>query len=218
LDIRLETLPIHSQEVLNKLKSLIKKNRFVLAGGTGLALLIGHRISEDLEFFSDQDFSTDELFQQIKRKKLSPVILQEEKGTLTITANDVKVSFLHYAYPFKEKMNDLDGVPIAGMIDIASMKMIAISQRGAKRDFVDLFAVMQSVPFWKIAENMIERFGKDRVNAVHIGKSMVYFNDADIDPNPRYLGSKKPDWENVKKFFKKNAQQMVLDLDQASRG
>jgi hypothetical protein len=218
LDIRLETLPIHSQEVLNKLKSLIKKNRFVLAGGTGLALLIGHRISEDLDFFSDQDFSTDELFQQIKRKKLSPVILQEEKGTLTITANDVKVSFLHYAYPFKEKMNDLDGVPIAGMIDIASMKMIAISQRGARRDFVDLFAVMQSVPFWKIAENMIERFGKDRVNAVHIGKSLVYFNDADIDPNPRYLGSEKPDWESVKKFFKKNVQQMVLDLDQASRG
>ena len=218
MDIRLETLPIHSQKVLNKLKNLIKTNCFVLAGGTGLALQIGHRISEDLDFFTDRDFSTDKLFQNINAMNLSPVILQEEKGTLTITTNDVKVSFLHYAYPFKEKMNNLEGVSIAGMIDIASMKIIAISQRGAKRDFVDLFAVMQSVPFWKIAGNMIERFGKDRVNPVHIGKSLVYFNDADIDPNPRYLGSKKPDWKSVKKFFKKNVQQMVLDLNQASRG
>lgn len=215
--LHLETLPIHSQKVLGKLKSLIKAHRFVLAGGTGLALQIGHGISEDLDFFAEQNFSTDELFKKIKGKKLSPMVLQEEKGTLTVTADEVKISFLHYDYPFRGKMTDMEEVPIAGIIDIASMKIIAISQRGAKRDFVDLYAVMQTVPFWKIAENMIERFGKDRVNPVHIGKSLVYFNDADIDPEPRYLGHNKLEWNTVKKFFKKHVQQMVMDLDQASR-
>ena len=215
--LHLETLPMQSQKVFAKLKSLIKTQRFVLAGGTGLALQLGHRISEDLDFFTDQNFSTDDLFQKIKAKKLSPMVLQEEKGTLTITADEVKISFLKYSYPFKEKMVHMDGMPIAGIIDVASMKMIAISQRGAKRDFVDLYVVMQTVPFWKIAENMIERFGKDRINAVHIGKSLVYFNDADIDPDPRYLGRNRPEWKVVKKFFKKNVQQMVMDLDQASR-
>jgi len=218
LALHLETLPKDSQVVLTKIKSLIKKHRFVLAGGTGLALQRGHRVSEDLDFFTKQTFSTDLLFREIKGKKLSPMVLQEEKGTLTVTAHGVKLSFLQYAYPFKEKMADLDGVPIAGIIDITSMKIIAVSQRGAKRDFVDLYSVLQTVPFWKIAENLMERFGKDRVNPVHIGKSLVYFKDADIDPDPRYLGNEQLPWDQVKKFFKKNVKQMVIDLDQASRG
>ena len=217
MPLHLETLPKDSQAVLSKIKNLIKKHRFVLAGGTGLAIQIGHRVSEDLDFFTKETFSTDRLFQEIKGKALSPVVLQEEKGTLTVTAQGVKLSFLQYTYPFKEKMADLDGVPIAGIIDITSMKIVAVSQRGAKRDFVDLYAVLQTVPFWKIAENLMERFGADRVNPVHIGKSLVYFQDADIDPDPLYLGSDQPAWDQVKKFFKKNVKQMVMDLDQASR-
>ncbi len=120
-----------------------------------------------------------------------------------------------YPYPFMGKNKELDGIPTAAIIDIASMKVMAISQRGAKRDFVDLYFILQDIPFWKIAENLIKRFGKERINPVHIGKSMVYFNDAEVDPNPKYCKGKESDWKTVKKFFSKNLHQMVIDLHNA---
>ncbi|MBI5327879.1 MAG: hypothetical protein HZB80_06265 [Deltaproteobacteria bacterium] len=69
--------------------------------------------------------------------------------------NEVKVSMLYYPYPFLDKKLHWKGVDIAGIIDIAAMKVMAIAQRGAKRDFVDLYLILKDIPFRKIAENMI---------------------------------------------------------------
>jgi len=213
--MHIECLPPHSRETLTRLNKIICSHHFVLAGGTGLALQLGHRVSVDLDFFSERPFSTEKVFQEIKRLGLAPIVQQEEKGTLTTIIDGTKVSMFHYPYPFVEKKLQVDGVPVAGIIDIASMKVMAISQRGAKRDFIDLYFILQEIPFWQVAENMIKRFGKDRINAVHIGKSMVYFNDAEVDPDPKYCGGEKPDWGAIKKFFLKNIQQIVIDLDNA---
>ena len=65
--------------------------------------------------------------------------------------------------------------------------------------------------------NMAMRFGKDRINSVNIGKSLVYFNDAEEDPEPRYPGKVKPEWKAVKKFFIGHVRQLVLDVE-AGRG
>jgi len=205
-----------SHRVLSQLKEVAIAQGFVLAGGSALALQLGHRISVDLDFFTLRPFSPEKLFQKIKRLGASPIVQQEEEGTLTIIVSGVKVSFFHYPYPFREKMSVFNGIPIANVIDIASMKTMAISQRGAKRDFVDLYFILQEIPFHRIAENMVMRFGRDRINPVHIGKSLVYFNDADIDPEPAYCGKDKPDWEGIKRFFLKNVKQMVLCLHQAT--
>ena len=56
-------------------------------------------------------------------------------------------------------------------------------------------------PFYKIAEHMIKRFGKERINPVHIGKSLVYFSDADSNPEPIYMKGKYINWEKAKKFL-----------------
>jgi predicted nucleotidyltransferase component of viral defense system len=214
--MHLETLSPESKKILPKLAGIVvKANKFIMAGGTALALQLGHRVSVDLDFFTDKAFSTDRVFQKLKRLKLNPVVMQEEEGTLAVTTNDVKISFLRYEYPFIEKKNSIDGIPLAGIIDIASMKVVAISQRGAKRDFVDLYFILQEIPFWKVAKNMAKRFGADRINPVHNGKGLVYFGDADNDPEPRYCGEEKPSWEDIKKFFIKNVQQMVLDMEKA---
>ena len=62
---------------------------------------------------------------------------------------------------------------------------------------------------------MISRFGKERLNPVHIGKSLVYFSDADSNPEPRYLKGKSIEWGRVKKFFRNHVKQFVFDLDAA---
>lgn len=211
----LKCLPSNTRGLLKKLAKVARSGEFVLAGGTGLALHLGHCVSADLDFFTAKRFSTDRVFQKLKGLGLKPEVQEESAGTLTVVVDGVKVSMFHYPYPFIEEMKYADGIPVAGEVDIASMKVVAISQRGAKRDFIDLYFVLQKIPFWKIAENMVKRFGKERINPVHIGKSLVFFNDADTDPEPRYYGKEKPAWEDIKKFFIKNVQQMVLDLEKA---
>lgn len=200
------------------IKEIVHKHNFILAGGTALALQIGHRISVDLDFFSERQFSTDALYRGLQKAGLKPVVQQETEGTLTAMVNEVKVSMLHYPYIFLDKKLSWKGIDIAGMIDIAAMKVMAITQRGAKRDFVDLYFILQDAPFRKIAENMIKRYGADRLNPVNIGKAIVYFSDADIDPDPQYCGKEKPDWNSIKKFFVKNVRQMVMDMQEAVGG
>src|SRR3989304_6060357 len=87
-----ECFPSAGHVVLGRLKNIAAPERFILAGGTALALQIGHRISEDLDFFTEKTFSTDNIFQKIKRAGLAPAILQEEEGTLVLIVNNTKVT------------------------------------------------------------------------------------------------------------------------------
>ncbi|MBI5885473.1 MAG: nucleotidyl transferase AbiEii/AbiGii toxin family protein [Deltaproteobacteria bacterium] len=211
----IESLPLATLETLRRLGRLAAARGFTLAGGTGLALHIGHRVSQVLDFFTDRPFSTTEVFEEIKALGLRARVIQEEKGTLSMLVNETKVSFLGYGYGFPEKTTLVEGVAVAGVIDIASMKVIAISQRGAKRDFVDLYFIMQDTPFWKVAENLVERYGADRINPVHIGKALVFFDDAEADPDPLYMTKARTDWKRIKRFFKDQCRQMVIDMHKA---
>ncbi len=205
-------------KVLKKLKGVFVKHNAVLAGGTALALHKGHRISYDLDFFTNQDFQAESVISGIRKSKLPFQVISEEKGTLLAEVGGIKVSLFRYDYKFLEKPIAFSGIAIAGILDIASMKVIAISQRGTKRDFVDLYVILQETPFYKIAEHMIKRFGKERINPVHIGKSLVYFSDADSNPEPIYMKGKYINWEKAKKFFRTHVKQFALDLDAAVKG
>jgi hypothetical protein len=111
----------------------------------------------------------------------------------------------------------IEGARIAGLLDIAAMKIIAINQRGTKRDFIDLYCILQAIPFHKVADHLVRRFGKERINAVNIGKSFIYFSDAESEPDPQYLKGKAVRWETAKEFFKQHVKQMVLDIDIATK-
>jgi hypothetical protein len=140
-------------------------------------------------------------------------VTSEGAGTLNAEVNGIKVSLLRFDHPFLDKPLELDGIPIAGILDIASMKVIAVSQRGLKRDFVDLYFILQEKPFHQVATHMVKRFGAERVPPVHIGKSLVYFADADGNPEPAYIKGKAVKWEEIKRFFRQHIKQFVMDLD-----
>lgn len=208
-------IPAQTQNLLSALTPALAPRRFVLAGGTALTLYLGHRVSADLDLFSAQPFSIDILYRSIEQRGMNPTLLQEAEGTLTVTIAGIKVSLFHYPYPFIEEQAAWNGIMVAGILDIAAMKLIAIAQRGAKRDFVDLYFIARDIPFRKIAENAVRRFGKSRINPVHIGKSLVYFSEAEGDPEPQYCCEVLPFWDEIKRFFVTNIQQMVLDLQRA---
>lgn len=128
---------------------------------------------------------------------------------------NVKVSFFYYPYPFIEKTIMKRGVFMADIVDIASMKVIDICQRGTKKDFIDFYFILQHISFRDVILNLIKRYGSERINPVNLGKSFVYFADADIDPDVVYCGSCQPVWNDVKKIFKKNIKSWVYQIEVA---
>ncbi len=208
-------LPAEAWKVLDKIKGVAARHEAVLAGGSALALQIGHRVSYDLDFFTRKPFRTDRLISEIRKATGHFQVLTEEEGTLILEIEGVKVAFFQYEYPFLTRIIEHAGTRIAGMLDIASMKVIAISQRGVKRDFVDLYFILQEIPFHLIAAHMVKRFGKQRINPAHIGKSLVWFADADTNPDPAYIKGKEIAWDSIRKFFRTHVKQFTLDLEAA---
>ncbi len=201
--------------VLEELKDLFLSHGAVLAGDTALAMQLGHRISYDLDFFTEEDFQTEPIIAKIRESGNPFQVISAEDGTLLAEVGGIKVSLLRYGYGFPAEQVVYNKVRLAGILDIASMKVIAISQRGTKRDFVDLYVILQQLPFHKIAAHMTERFGTERINPVHIGKSMVYFSDADSDPEPAYLKGREVEWKEIRRFFRGHVKQFVLDIQRA---
>jgi len=198
--------------VLKSLESFANHNGAILAGGTALALQIGHRISYDLDFFTPKHFKTEDILKFIKKTGFRFQILSESTDTFIAEINGVKFSVFTYEYPFIEKTFKTGEIQLANILDIAAMKLIAVAQRGARRDFVDLFFILQEIPFHKIVNVTLQKFGHERINPLHIGKALVYFNDADSDPEPRYIKDKEVHWVIIKKYFSSHIKQLVYDL------
>jgi nucleotidyltransferase AbiEii toxin of type IV toxin-antitoxin system len=173
-------------------------NEFYLAGGTGLALQFGHRLSHDLDFLAPQHFDEDALLQRIQ---ILPEFALAAKApyTLHATIQSTKVSFLGYAYPILYPANQFKGVPVADARDIACMKVSAIASHGTKRDFVDLYFCARRLGLGEIIQMSDTKYAQVHFSRIHILKSLTYFSDAEKDPMPNMLVSL--DWETVKQFF-----------------
>jgi len=128
----------------------LTKVGFYLAGGTGLALQLGHRTSVDFDFYIREHFQAPDLYQKIevifkeKAKKIA-----EAKNTLYCRIDKSDASFFYYKYPLIKKLVKIKGVAIASIEDITAMKMIAISHRPVKRDYVDIFFLLKKFPLEK---------------------------------------------------------------------
>jgi len=184
----------------------------VLAGGTALALQVGHRVSADFDFFTNDEFDPAAILRAVQATSVEVQSLKLEPGTAVMIVDGVKVSLFQYPYPFAEPMELFNGTKVAGIVDITGMKLIAIMQGGARRDFVDLYTVLRTTPFRVVAHNAIQRFGPTLIEPVIIGKALAWFADADAQPDPVYLG-KPLQWSAIKRFFRSSVSQFVLDLE-----
>lgn len=202
-----EVVPNFAWGVLNELNAISILSKFYLAGGTGLALLLGHRRSFDFDFFSTELFNEEILLQEIK--KLNDLtIISKDRHTLHIELKGIKVSFLGYTYPllFQTKEFLLESgstLRIADERDIACMKISAISSRGTKRDFIDLFMIARQYSLKELLEFFDKKFSQAPYNKIHVLKSLTYFPDAELEPMPDMLVPVS--WDSVKQFFTSEA-------------
>lgn len=169
-------------------------SEFYLAGGTALALQLGHRKSVDLDFFAAHFPKRDELLHSLI--DFSPKIVQESAGTLDLLIHDVQVSFMEYSYPMLEELVLFSGIKMAGIVDIGCMKISAISSRGSKKDYIDLYFILQKMALEDLLDAFSIKYKGVEYSKTHIMKSLVYFNDAEEDPDPDYLIS--TDWSEIK--------------------
>jgi hypothetical protein len=172
--------------------------RFYLAGGTGLALHAGHRLSEDLDFFAPESFDEETLLQRVETVGGFSLVAKAPQ-TLHTTIQGTKVSFLGYAYPVLFPFSRFLDVQVADPRDVACMKLSAIASRGTKRDFIDLYTCAREFGLGDLLHFFDRKYSQTRYNRLHVLKSLMFFDDAEKDPMPHMLAPL--DWDELKRFF-----------------
>ena len=169
---------------------------WTLAGGTALALQFGHRRSIDLDLFNADEFDPRSLLKALA--KVGKVSVQSQNAsTLHISFNGVRISFLALERPILFPGTPYRELMIADPRDIAVMKLIAIGGRGSRKDFVDLYFILNAIGgLDTIFELLAVRFENLDYSDSHLRKSLVYFEDAEHEPMPHML--REVSWDDVK--------------------
>lgn len=196
-------------EVLKRLSPLMAQRDFYLAGGTALAIYFGHRISVDLDWFSPTPFGDAMILAEtIRSAKLDLQIEQTSPGTLHGSISSVRVTFLEYKYPLINQTiiwKDL-GCPIASLEDLACMKLSAVAQRGARKDFCDIYALgRKSFSLKQMLNFYNAKFNIQDINHVLYGLS--YFDDAEDERMPKMLWDIS--WVEIKKTIQSWVKQLA---------
>lgn len=183
---------------LELLKNIMAKpalSGFYLAGGTSLALQIGHRLSVDLDFFGNRPFEAQEILDEIH--DLAPVsMMSQNKNILVLNIREVKVDFVNYRYPIIAPPMQEDGLRLLSKQDIGAMKLTAVAGRGRKRDFYDLYFLLQQYSLSELMRFYLQKF--DDGSEFMVVRSLTYFEDADQDEEVTLL-KRKVGWDVVKK-------------------
>ncbi len=206
-------IPDNTQKALDLLskQDWIEKDDWYLAGGTALTLQFDHRISVDLDFFTKRrDFDATHISTVLFPHKW--ITTSIDKGTLYGELGGTKISFISYPYFVpKESFITYGNIHVLDAKDIAVMKIIAISQRGKKRDFFDLyFYITQHESLTDIIKRVSTQYPNLEHNFHHIIKSLIFFEEAEEDPEPQIFFD--ADWTKVKKYFLKTVPEVADKL------
>lgn len=179
--------------------------RFYLAGGTALALQLGHRRSIDLDFFSETDEVRPEMHLQALHvlKEFRPILVEQAWGNLLLLIEDLHVGFFGYGYRLVAPPVMAEGVPLASLADIGLMKLDALATRVSRKDFHDLYAIAQRIPLDDLLTLAPTKYPSVRDFEAMVVRYMVYFERADQEKPLSLLQA--VDWATVKAFFREQA-------------
>lgn len=202
-----ETVSPETLDLLRRLQSLEEFRETRLVGGTALALQIGHRKSIDLDFFGEMTSSLEELTFTISEfASVQP--LSSSKLMRFMNIDGVKVDIVSYSYKWIDKPVLEEGIVLAGIKDIAAMKLSAITNRGTKKDFIDLFFLLQKYALSEILGFYQQKYADSQLFTVI--RSLTYFEEAESDPMPLMLAP--VNWPQVKLTIQKTVETYLAAL------
>ena len=203
-----EALEPNARTAFDLVSRALAGGDYYLAGGTALALMEGHRVSVDLDVFTERLPDTEDVLRCLRGHVAELSVTSVSAGTVYVEVQGVQVSVIEYRYPLlgPTVSSDSEGMRLASRDDIAAMKLSAIANRGSRKDFVDLWILLNRhrslAEYLQLFE---EKFGvRDRGHAI---RSLVHFNDAERDPPLRLLVD--CDWEEVKSDFQRRVARML---------
>lgn len=180
---------------------------FYLAGGTGLALHLGHRFSVDLDFFTDAADSVDAKMRRTLKQKFqkpSLELVHDKDATFVAKWQAVGISFFElHEQPLVERTIEVDGIALASLGDIGALKLSAAFSRATRKDLVDLYYILQNLSLEKLFRVAAKKFPHTPSFPVTALWALAYFDDADKLPMPRMID--KTPWAQMKKFLRKQA-------------
>lgn len=197
--LRRETVEEGTLELLIQLQSEEYLSDFVLVGGTALSLQIGHRKSIDLDFFTVSDFDSNILIDNLS-PKYNLTVRHQTAQTLIGMIDGIKVDFIRFRYPFIRPLITLEGIRMLSVEDIAPMKLDAIVGRGKKKDFYDLYFLLQQYSLKDLLVLYTEKYKHQ--SDFHVIRSLAYFEDAEPDPDPLVFDTYLS-WDSVKNAISK---------------
>jgi hypothetical protein len=183
---------------------------YYLAGGTALALQIGHRDSIDFDFFCSEPFDTHTLFSHIENSLAGHTIvkMQEEKNTLEVLVdNGIRLSFMTYNYPLVTPVIQSDFFALASLTDIGCMKLSAITSRTAYKDYVDLYFIFHEITLKNLMEHL--RTKLPTLDPLLALKSLVYFDD--IYPEEILYKTEPVTLETIKTYLQQSVEDYNRD-------
>ncbi len=200
----------------DRIKLLAKLNEnkllqgFYMAGGTAAALQLGHRKSEDFDFFSPE----------LQPEKIAGILTAQENFTVSFSSagslhgfiNNIKLSFLVYPYPLLFPTRIFMGIPLADLKDIALMKIVAIANRGSNKDFTDLYFITRNIITLEelLRDFFPRKYSGSQYSLYHILRSLQFFEDAEKSPPLDML--QQVEWERVKDFFRQETERLTRKI------
>ncbi len=187
------TITTKTLQLLLELQQVKELKDFLLVGGTSLALQIGHRISIDLDLFSSSKVDISQIPNHIAH--LGKIrIINQSPSVLNLFIDEIKVDFVSNQYGFFNPSVLEDNLKLASIPDIAAMKLSAITGRGSKKDFVDLFFILKIFSLTELFTFYKKKYPDGEEFLVF--KSLTYFEDAEIEPMPRMVNP--IEWDEIK--------------------
>ena len=206
--LRKETISPDCLRLLQDLMALPELQTFRLAGGTALSLQYGHRISVDLDIFTDRSFDLAEL--EIALRQHYPDFIKDFSNRLGFSGyiNNVKTDFVNWSVPFIRPAIETENIRLTSPEEIAAMKMETITGRQMKKDYYDIFELLKFYSLSQLFDFYKERYPYNNAKAPL--EFLVAVHLADESPEPEMLYSL--DWDTVKTAIKENALKYIEDL------
>ena len=204
MSLHYETITPETLETLTGLMQCQTLKDFHLVGGTALSLQWGHRISDDIDMFrfTTEDVDRTLIYDELESKFQSISELSRQNYYLKLLINGVKIDLLRYKHPLIAPIIEVDGIRMLSPQDIAPMKLLAINNRGAKKDFYDLYFMFQQFSLEEMYGFYEKKFGQVEPYLIH--RSLCYFNDAEGRLDKLETLSKVT-WEEAKTEIKRLA-------------
>jgi len=206
--LHFQTLEKPSYDLLNDMMEgkTLEQAGFVLVGGTALALQVGHRMSTDIDLFTDKPFKPLALKQDLIDTYKDRVDVYSVTGNgLRAFIDGVKVDMVYFHYPNPFPIVKQDNIRMLSLDSLAAMKIHAVGNRGLRRDFVDLAELLQKKPLNELMASYQQQFNSSPAAMAHLKRGLTYFGDAEASPQPMDIHNGRK-WEQVKQIVVKSVQ------------